>query len=61
MTEEYVQAQLKLIAETAGDPESAHSLEDTLLWQYVKSRAVDDPVAALILKVDDIDFPRWCA
>lgn len=54
------------VRESAGDPEAAHALEDSLhldvLTAIAEMRA-EDPVAMArhAIRTSDFDFPRWCA
>jgi len=51
--------------QAADDPETAHSLEDNLYFDFVKFVAQrKDKIgkfAQVILKTKRISFPRWCA
>lgn len=66
MTIEEVEAEVERIRAMRGDDESAHSAEDRL-WENVlrtiASGYGDKPssLAAAALKTADIDFARWCA
>jgi len=62
---EEIKQRVQEIAKNAGDPESAHSMEDELLFDFVRLIAEQDSefsaAAKEVLKVAEIDFPRWCA
>lgn len=50
----------------AGDPEGAHSYEDQLAWDVLRTIAEGlsaDPasICRASLASRDLDFPRWCA
>lgn len=57
------------IRASVGDEEVAHSMEDDLRRDFIRSIAsgewgasLDLQIAArLVLSTDDLDFPRWCA
>jgi hypothetical protein len=54
------------IEAVSGDPEDAHSDQDTLyrdVLEFIAGHDRDLPgrLAAEALKVEEIDFPRWCA
>lgn len=67
---EDVRRRLEQIREAAerGDSETAHDLEDKLLWHFVQLAADGDPyaperldlIATEVLKSREIDFKRWC-
>ena len=60
-----IKDQVDRIRSSAGDPEVAHSLEDTLYQLVVvmiaEGMTVTPHMAEEVLKSREIDFPRWCA
>ena len=48
-----------------GDPEAAHSLEDDTMRHILRLTAEGHPqarqLAAEMLTIAELDFPRWCA
>ena len=61
-----IEQRLKQISESSGDPESAHGLQDDLLWDFVMHVASLSNIslakkAKAVLKARDISFPHWCA
>ena len=62
-----IEQRLKQISESSGDPESAHGLQDDLLWDFVMHVASQQrnlsmaKKAKAVLKARDISFPRWYA
>jgi hypothetical protein len=66
MTIQSITTRLAAIEDAKGDPETAHSMEDRLRWDFIKyvkerSRTFDLHLyrkAAEVLKSDDIDFER---
>lgn len=66
MDAHWVRQQVAAIEECIGDPEAAHSLEDSLRAAILSAIATgdcEDPkaVAAAALESDALPFPRWCA
>lgn len=66
MTPENIEKRVAEIAELIGDPERAHTEEDSLhqaVLLVIASGTCDDPVecARAAVKTLDLDFPRWCA
>jgi hypothetical protein len=65
MTTEQVLLRVKLIQQSAGDDEYAHSMEDDLRRDVLQAIADGAPnvreLAAAALKTDEINFARWCA
>ena len=67
MTPEKIELRLKEIQAVSHDAEVAHELEDLLYVDFIRyiSRKCGDKdvkhMAKLVLKAEDIDFPRWCA
>lgn len=65
MTTEEIQKRVAEIAAMSGDPESAHSAEDTLhqdvLQAIADGAAAPATLALEALKTWEIGFPRWCA
>lgn len=66
MTEREVRRRIQKIKDQSGDPEIAHSSEDSLWHDVLYSIAHGDCarphlMAALALETRDIDFPRWTA
>lgn len=44
------------------DAEGGHVLEDRLLWEFIQEQAdYGQPIAQELMKLKEIDFPRWCA
>lgn len=60
MTEEEIKKEVDRIIEIKGDFEAAHSEEDdlhmTLIREYCPKHIVDE-----IERLNDADFPRYCA
>lgn len=72
MTLEEIEIKLQEIKDVSGDDEKAHSLADKLYFDFVKYIAEEtrnipigkttlSSLAKRVLKVEDIDFKRWCA
>jgi hypothetical protein len=65
MTIEEVKQKIMLIDDNQHDDELAHSLEDKLREDVLKSIAsgVDNPqeLARLVLTTTELKFSRWCA
>lgn len=65
MTSDEVRQRVAAIKAMAGDEEVAHSMEDQLAADVLRSIADGDgdPVslAAECLRTREIEFPRWCA
>ncbi len=66
MNADQVRQRIATIADTAGDPEVAHSHEDALYLDLLTAIAkgeCDDPQACAreAVKSAEMDFPRWCA
>lgn len=69
LTVEEIDKRVQEIAKKKGDPEMAHSMEDSLL-EDVLTAIVDGSfhwytspakLARAALKVKEIEFERWCA
>jgi len=65
MDRDYIEREIKAIADIAADDESAHSREDRLrawfIWSLSQRTDEIGELAKLILTTDKIDFARWCA
>lgn len=67
MTLEKIKKSIEKIEESSDDPESAHSQEDQLYYDFIKFVSKYDPnhdiakMAKEVLKTEKIDFTRWCA
>ena len=65
MTEKEIKKRIEDIKNCMDDPESAHIEEDQLIHDFVVyvSRRKDSigRKARMILEVDKLCFPRWCA
>lgn len=65
MNVESVKRVIEAIRTSAGDPESAHGMEDDLYTEVLASIALGNPnakeLAAAALHAQDVDFPRWYA
>ena len=66
MTIEQIRARIEEIRSNKSDPDKAHTLEDELLWdfvRYIHSTGNKDGLlkekAELILTSQDIEFQRW--
>ena len=63
----YIANEVRRIAASRGDYEVAHSMEDSLMTEfieYVASQTVDASLAEMareVLKTRDIDFARYCS
>lgn len=60
MTREELKTRIEKIIERGGDPETAHSMEDDLHIDIIKSFA-PEWVTEEVQRLSDVDFPRWCA
>lgn len=64
MKKNEVEARVEAIRMCAGDPESAHGMEDDLYVEILQLAAEGHDVqeiAAIALKVQEMDFARWYA
>lgn len=67
MTSEEIEKRLAHIREVVGDPEAAHSAEDQLYEDFIRYVASLEKLAKLsakaklVLKANEIKFPRFCA
>jgi hypothetical protein len=66
MNKQEAQSYIKQIKELTSDPESAHSVEDDMLCEFVKHVAAGDygelsEVAQIVASSADIKFARWYA
>ena len=65
LTVDVVRSRVASIAKIGGDPECAHSSEDTLRDDVLEAIAAGAPnaqeLAREALKTNDLTFPRWCA
>jgi len=59
MTIEQIEKRLAEIKAVASDDERAHSEQDDLFEDFIRS--LDTPEAKKVLEVLDIEFSRWCA
>ena len=60
MTPEQLKEKVDKIISQGGDPEAAHSDEDELHQELIREFA-PKWVVEEIDRLDDADFPRWCA
>ena len=66
MTLDELKGRVAQVKASVGDPEVAHSLEDSLrndLLAAIAVGRVSDPAAAaaIALQTNGFSFPRWCA
>lgn len=66
MNLEEIKDKVLKIQEYSHDDEYAHSMEDSLYYEFIQYVASleDNPIAELaaaVLKAGDIEFSRWCA
>ena len=67
MTVEDINKSVQEIANSTGDPEMAHSMEDGLFVEVLTAIAEGkhplnaSRIAEAALKSKEIEFPRWCA
>ena len=66
MTMDELEKRVQEIEAMKGDPEMAHSYEDSLYADFIRyvSTLPDQQLAikaAIVLKTEKIDFARWCA
>lgn len=61
------EAAVAAVAEKVGDPERAHSREDDAYLAFLKEIAKGmnqyhaANMAKILLKTQELNFPRWCA
>ena len=67
MTIELIKERIQEISDLQGDPESAHSCEDALYFDFIEYISENEEFkeltekAKLILTVEMLDYPRWYA
>lgn len=66
MEREQVEARVRAIADTAEDPEVAHTLEDELYLDLLRAIATGEcrnprDAALAAIQAAHLDFPRWHA